>query len=281
MSTGGPGLERLRLRTALRKARTTAELTQRQVAEALDWSLSKVVRIESGQVGISLTDLRALISLYKITDRDYIDSLIASARVARYQQWSVYQDLYDKPFMSYLEFEASSEAVLNYQPLTVPGLMQTDGYARALLLANQLSRKDVERKIELRMARKSLLDNPDFRGSFLLDEAVFHRQVGGLRVHAAQIRHLFKACERPGIEIKVMPFSAGAYPGWGSSFVILELGDGYEDLLYLENPRGDQVMTRDDQELLSHYKTMFYSLFSEAVDISSLNAKFADLLDPY
>ena len=268
MGTRGPALERLRLRTVLRRARGHARLTQREVAEALDWSPSKIIRIENGAVSVSRTDLRALLALYKVEDEGVISSLIASARVARYQQWSAYQDLYDKSFLAYLEYEASAAGMLDYQPLAVPGMLQTEEYARSLL--SQVGRyagSDLERRVTLRMSRQAVLKSDSgFSGSFLLDEAVLRRQVGGSRVQAAQINRLLDLSTQAAIEIRVLPFIADVYPSWGYAFVILEFEEGYEDLLFLEHPRGDSV-TRDDQELVSGYKETFYSLFTDAVDI--------------
>jgi transcriptional regulator with XRE-family HTH domain len=252
----------------LRRVRGEAGLTQREVADALGWSPSKIIRIENGAVGVSQTDLRAMLTLYGVEDKEVISSLIASARVARYQQWSAYQDIYDRSFLSYLEYEASASGMLAYEPLAVPGILQTEEYAHALLSrVSQYAGSDLERRVALRMSRQAIIENnSSFSGSFLLDEAVLGRQVGGPRVRAVQINRLLDLAAHAAVEVRVMPFRADAYPGWGYPFVILEFEDAYEDLLFLEHPHGDQV-TRDDQELVSSYKETFYSIFSSAVDI--------------
>jgi transcriptional regulator with XRE-family HTH domain len=268
MNTRGPGLERLRLRTVLRRVRGDADLTQQKVAEELGWSLSKIIRIENGAVGVSQTDLRAMLALYGVKDGELISSLIASARVARYQQWSAYQDIYDKSFLSYLEYEASASGMLDYEPMVVPGILQTEEYARTLLSRiGKCSGNILERMITLRMSRQWVLENGSgFKGSFLLDEAVIRRQVGGSRVQKAQIDHLLNLAEHAAIEVRVIPFSEDVHPGYGFPFVVLEFEEGYDDLLFLEHPQAFLV-TRDEPELVSSYKETYYSVFSGAVDI--------------
>jgi hypothetical protein len=191
--------------------------------------------------------------------------------VARYQQWSAYQDIYPKAFLDYLEYEASASSMLNYEPLAVPGVLQTEEYARSLFSrVNQHAGNGLERRVALRMSRQAILE-PDsgFSGSYLLDEAVLQRQIGGPLAQAAQINRLLDLSAQTHIEIRVLPFTADAYPGWGYPFTILEFedaDDAYEDLLFLEDARGIQI-TRDDQELVSNYKEKYYSIFSNAIDI--------------
>jgi hypothetical protein len=209
-----------------------------------------------------------MLALYKIDEEEVIKSLIASARVARYQQWSAYQDIYDRSFLAYLEYEASASSILEYEPLAVPGVLQTEDYAHSLLSkVSQYAGSDLERRVALRMSRQVILESDSgFSGSFLLDEAVLRRATGGPRVQAAQIKRLIDLAAHPSIDIRIMPFTADVYPGWGYPFTILEFEDAYEDLLFLEHPHGDQV-TRDDQELVASYKETYYSIFSGAIDI--------------
>jgi transcriptional regulator with XRE-family HTH domain len=269
MSTrSSPALERRLLKDALRKARGGAGLTAKQVAEELGWSKSKLDRIEAGTVGVSQTDLRAMLFLYGVKDEGLVSSLIASARIARYLPWSAYKGIFGKSFLDYLDSEASASVMLDYEPLVVPGILQTEEYARTLL--SQVSRfdgNDLERRVAARMSRQAILaSGSGFSGSFLLDEAVLSRQVGGSGVQDAQIDRLLDLAAYATIEVRIMPFELGAYPDYGYPFVILEFEGPYEDLLFLEHPHGD-VVTKNKPVLAASYKEKFHSTFSGAIDI--------------
>src|ERR1041384_6155247 len=123
-----PAVARRRVRLALRRARDAAHLTQGQVAERMDWSLSKVMRIESGDVGISSTDLRALLALYAVTDQATVDQLLEDARTPRKQRGGAdarYRNSLPAALFQYIQFEAEAVAIRNYQNVLVPGLLQT------------------------------------------------------------------------------------------------------------------------------------------------------------
>src|SRR5580704_7099732 len=128
--TTSPVVQRRRLRTELRRARLDAGLTQEQVATAMDWSLSKLIRIENGTVGISMNDLKAILAHYKITDDRRSAELIALSRGARERSWwNSYRDVAPR-LIQLIEYEAAAFIARNFQPLIVPGLLQTEEYAR-------------------------------------------------------------------------------------------------------------------------------------------------------
>jgi transcriptional regulator with XRE-family HTH domain len=240
-----PVVQRRRLRTELRKARQDAGLTQEQVAAAMDWSLSKVIRIEAGSVGISTNDLRALLGYYQLDDPDLTSELVTLARAARERSWwSVYRDVAPPGLLQLIGYEAASFIVRNFETLLVPGLLQTEEYARAVIGAfEQGAAADrVNTLVEIRMRRQEQLDRDDppllF---FILDEAVVRRLMGGRDIMRRQIRHLVETAARPNVTIEIVPFSAGTHPGLRGPFVIVELPDpGDDDVLYLE-ARGDLV----------------------------------------
>ena len=120
-----PLLSRKRLRISLRHWREQRALTQEQVAEALDWSQSKVVRIESGKVRVSATEARALLGLYQVSDQDEVARLVELARVARRRAWyRDYEHALDLDYDDYLSYESSALAIETFQQLLVPGLLQ-------------------------------------------------------------------------------------------------------------------------------------------------------------
>jgi transcriptional regulator with XRE-family HTH domain len=263
-----PGFYRRRVRDALRKAREKAALTQRQAAEALDWSMSKLVRIEAGTVGVSTTDLRALLRLYEVDDPADVDALAEMARAARRRPWfSKYQRILNPAFAQYLGYESAASIIRGFQPLTIPGLLQTDDYARAILEANRASY--IDERVELRAARQELLDRENCPEIFyILDEAALYRRVGGLAVMRGQLRRLEELNNHPRVHVQVVPFAAGAHSSMNGGFTILEFADWDEDVLYQETPRGS-VTSREDQELVADYRERFDLLEAASLDKGS------------
>ena len=260
-----PAYFRRRVRDTLRDHREERKLTQRQAADALDWSMSKVVRIEAGTVGVSTTDLRALLQLYQVTDQAEVTNLVDMARATRRRPWfNKYQKILNPAFAQYLGYESSSSVIRGFQPLTIPGLLQTDDYSRAILEANRAS--DTEDRVELRIARQELLDRdscPDI--FYVLDEAALHRRVGGSAVMRGQLRHLKKLMEHPKVSVQIVPFSEGAHPSMSGAFTILEFADWDEDVLYQETARGS-VTSREDQNRVAEYRVNFDLLQAAAME---------------
>jgi transcriptional regulator with XRE-family HTH domain len=259
-----PAFNRRRVRDALRRARESARLTQREAADALDWSMSKLVRIEAGTVGVSTTDLRALLQLYRVADEAGVSALVEMARATRRRPWfSKYQRILNPAFAQYLGYESSSSTIRGFQSLAIPGLLQTDDYTRAILAANRAS--DIDERVELRIARQELLErdsSPEIY--YVLDEAALHRRVGGAAVMRGQLRHLKKLMERTKISVQVVPFAAGAHSSMSGSFTILEFADWDEDVLYEETPRGS-VTSREDQDRVADYRVRFDLLRAAAL----------------
>jgi transcriptional regulator with XRE-family HTH domain len=256
-----PIVQRRRLRAELRAARQKAKLTQDQVAEALDWSQSKIIRIEAGSVGISTTDLKALLSLYGIDDQGLVDRLVALGKAAKERGWwSNYRDILSlgrgHELLEFIEYESAAVIIRNFEPLLVPGLLQTEEYARAVI--SEYAPPDrVEALVEIRMKRQQLVEHRD--GPllfFVLDEAVLHRPVGSKDAMHRQILRLIELGRRPHVTIEVVPFSGGAHPGLLGSFVVLEFldpEDGY--VLCLENARGELTRREEPDEVQPYLDT--------------------------
>ncbi len=274
-----PAVLRRRLRTELRRARSTSGLTQRDAATGLDWSPSKLIRIENGSVGVTPVDLRALLSLYGVTDSGWIESLVEMARASKRPGWSEYRDVLSREFLIYLENEASASIIRQTEPLLVPGLLQTEEYSRAWLRSGNLGResaKFIDRAWEVRASRQEIFDQPDRPEMiFILDEAAVRRHVGGASIMRRQLEFLKSVVTSGQVEIAVIPFSAGAHQGLRGPFTILEFAEPEDDpVLYFENSLGDTV-TRDDTDLTSQYLTNFLELQEIAVQ----GADFLTLID--
>ena len=275
-----PTVQRRRLRVELRRARSQAGFTQKQVADDLGWSPSKLLRIENGQVGISRTDLRALLSHYGVVDTEQIRLFTDMAQQGRKQQtWSQYRDVLNPDFMMFLSYEGSASLLRQCEQLFVPGILQTEEYARSVIHAlatSDVTERDMDRQVEARMLRQNLLERADPPEMFfILDEAVVRRWVGvksgEAQIMRQQLRKLQELSDHPRVTLQVVPFSHGFHFGMQSSFVLLEFPDAEDDdLLFLENNRAS-VSTHDSSEVIARYKEEFWRLEEIAIDGSAVS----------
>ena len=259
--TPSPVVQRRRLRAELRRARLEAGLTQDQVASAMDWSLSKLIRIENGTVNISTNDLKAILAHYKITGEERTAAFLALSRGARERSWwSGYRDVASPRLLQMIEYEAASIITRNFQPLLVPGLLQTEAYARNVYqrLNPQESASRLESLVEVRMRRQELLSRSDAPLLFfIIAQAVVQRVVGGNAAMRRQLSQLIELAAMPNLTIEVVPFEAGAHPGLLGSFLIYEFPDAADDdALYLEGPTGD-LLSRDNPEEILSFREKF------------------------
>jgi transcriptional regulator with XRE-family HTH domain len=215
-----------RLRHELRRLREEAGLTHSEVARRLDWSASKLSRIETGQSRVQTGDVRDLLGAYGVTDEATAEALVQLAREARRRGWwTRYTDVLGSG--TYVGLEADASALHTYESMFVPGLLQTEDYARAIIRAD-LAKPDpetLERRLAARMARQEILSRPDPPQIWaVLDESVVGRPVGGPAVMRAQLQYLIEVSNRPNtpLTLQVLPLTVGAHPGMNGPFVILE-----------------------------------------------------------
>lgn len=230
-----PTVRRRRLAAELRRLREAAELTIDEVGEKLECSASKISRIETGHVGVTPRDVRDMLEVYGIED-DQREALVQLAREARKKGWwHAYSEVFTGAFIG-LESDASS--LHTHQALLVPGLLQTEGYSRAVIRATRpdAAEAEVERRVAARLARQKLLTDahpPEYWA--VVDEAVLHRVVGGPQVMRAQLGHLVKLAALPHVTLQVVPFAAGAHAGVESPFLILGFPEQADpDVVYVE-----------------------------------------------
>jgi transcriptional regulator with XRE-family HTH domain len=271
---------RRRLRVELKRLRGLADLTQRQVAEKLEWSPSKVIRIESGQVGISVTDLRALVGLYRGTsdtgDGPTLDHLEDLARGSKRQPFAEYKDVLAPETIRFFSYETSASLIRHVQPLVVPGLLQIEDYTRALLQAYGDNPEVIDRVVDVRRERQEVLDRQNPPEVFtILDESVLRRRVGGTGVMVRQLEYLKSLDARGRVRIQVVPFSAGAYSGVQGPYVHLEFAEPSDpDVVFLDNDRGGMGFI-DDPEVTGRYQEEFFALEDLAARPGTL-AQYAD-----
>ncbi|MFJ8633375.1 helix-turn-helix domain-containing protein [Streptomyces sp. NPDC093568] len=285
MSAPSAAEQRLKLRTELRKARVSAGLTQRQVAKQMEWSPSKLLRIESGEVSISVNDLRPLLTTYGISDRRRIEGLLDLARGSRKMPFAEYRDVFKPEFLQFLALEASASAARYFNSLQLPRLLQTEEYTRAIATAygsGVTLTETEERMLEAQLSRQDLLQSeacPDLY--FILDEAILHRQIGGTGVMRAQLQRLAELSKHPKVTIMVVPYTAGAHPGLQGPFTLFEFAsDEMPDSLFLENPRGDTVGSNKPEET-RRYLELFWQLedLSISGDMETLMHRLIQRID--
>lgn len=260
-----PVILRRRLRITLRNARIALGKSQKEVAEALDWAPSKLLRVEAGSSSISTVDLRSLLAYYNITAPERVDELVTMARFARRQLFNSYSDVLKTQYFTYLQFESAATVMRSFQPLLIPGLLQTQDYAESILrlAANPpLNTEEViDRRLQARMERQEILlkdDGPEL--FFILDEAALCRHVGGKAVMLGQLEHLLTFGESPKVHIQVLPFGRGEHSGLFGSFIVLEFPAPEDESLVFMERRLDDVVLREDPEDVALYVERFFNL---------------------
>ncbi|MFE5395585.1 helix-turn-helix domain-containing protein [Streptomyces sp. NPDC056568] len=284
MTVSSAALLRLRLRTELRKARQAAGLTQREVAGAMEWSPAKLIRIEAGEVGISVNDLRSLLAHYGVDDQERTGQLLDMARGSRKMPFTEYRDLYDKEFLQFLALEQAAWITRQYGPLVIPGTLQTEEYMRAVMrvFSPEATEDVIDRAVEGRLARQEVLEHTQERELYyVLDESVLRRVCGGRAVMRRQLEHIAELAARPGITIKILPFSSGAHPGILGPFTIFEFPAGdMENTLFVEDSRGNTFPANSTEET-RRYLERFWELeeLSIAEDVGTLLRRLAARLE--
>ena len=260
-----PVLPRRRLRAELKKARQHSGLTQEQAASEMYWSESKVIRIENGSSGVSVTDVRALLDLYGVTDPAQVNLLVELAQAARKRSLlGAYRDVAPQSLLQLIEYESVASAIKQFETIFIPGILQTEDYARAVIENyyhdEQPDSSRLRALVELRLQRKDLFDSEDAPSfHFMLDEAVVRRLVGGASAMRRQLGRLIEVADKPNVAVEIIPFSAGLNPGMRNPFEIIEFSDPSEsDIVFMESRRGD-IISDVTEETLS-YREAFKEL---------------------
>ncbi len=248
-----PAVHRRRLRSELRKLREAAGLTQRDVARAMEWSLSKLIRIETGAVSITTNDLKALLQHYAVTDPGQVTQLLDIARFSREKSWwNIYRDVAEPAYINFLGYEHSASIIRNFEPLLVPGLLQTEEYARELLqyIRGPKDPKRIDALVALRMERQELMSRADPpQLHIIIDEAVIRRVVGGPHLMRRQLLRMREATEQPNMTLRVVPFTFGMYRSLRVPYVLFEFADAEnETVLFLEYPQEDMIVVETSQD---------------------------------
>ncbi|MEU2121436.1 helix-turn-helix domain-containing protein [Nocardia niwae] len=268
-------MPRRQLGRHLRDLRNRAGMTTRVAARQLEWSEAKIWRIETGQTSLRGLDVEAMCKVYGAPP-DLLEPLRALARDTKAKGWwTAYGDVIPEGFDVYIGLEEAAARVFTYENELVPGLLQTEGYTRAVIAAAhpELSADEIDRRVRLRQARQALVNRPDepLVLDALIDETVLRRRIGGPEVTSGQLDHLLRMAELPNVRIRLVPMDCGYHDGMTSGrFVLLEFHEARSGeppeppVVYLEAFTGPVYVDKEHE--IGRFRTAFASIEAAAVD---------------
>jgi DNA-binding XRE family transcriptional regulator len=235
-----PTVLRIILGRQLQTLREKAGMSYEQAADTIYASAWTLRRMEKAEVGLKLNYVKSLLMAYGITDVRDIDTFLDLAREANKPGWwHSYTDVLPAWFRVFPGLEQAAELIRGYEPHCIPGLLQTEEYARALTAAGypNASSEETARRVALRMARQQILSRPEPpRLWVVIDEAVLRRPVGGTAVMSAQLGQLIEATAQPNVTLQVLPLAVGAHPVMYGMFHLLRFPAAeLPDIIYGEN----------------------------------------------
>lgn len=263
-----PTVRLRRLATELRRLRTAAGLTREDVEKQTGLNAATLYRLETAKSRPQRRTLLALLLLYGVSDETRHAELVALSRQAAELGWlQQFEDDLPEQYTAYISFEAEACGMRTYENVFVPGLLQTEAYARACIkgVLPGVDGEEVERRVEARLQRQESIKKKNALQLWaIIDEAVLEREVGGPDVMVEQLRYLVDVAGRTNITLQVLPYSVGAHPGMHGSFVIMDFPDDADpSLVYIETMAGGLFLEGDD---LRRYSTIFEHLRAGAVN---------------
>lgn len=271
--TTGSTVPRRQLGRYLRDLRNRQKITVKTAAEALEWSETKIWRVETGQTSLRSLDVEQMCRIYAAPP-DMTEALMGLAKETKAKGWwHAYGDVIPENFDLYLGLEEASAQLAWYEPELVPGLLQTEGYARTVISADKpdVDPEEIDRRVQLRIERQALIRRrtAPLKLRAVLNESILRRPVGGRDVMAAQLDALAEAAELPNVRLRVVPFSAGLHHGLMSGpFEVLRFprnGDGQDSeppTVYVDGYTGDLYL--DKAAEVERYADAFEHIWAAA-----------------
>jgi transcriptional regulator with XRE-family HTH domain len=271
------------LAAELRRLRKGADLTREDVSDKTGINNATLYRIETARARPQARTLTSLLNLYEVDDeqRDYLTGL---CRDATQQGWlRPYHSELPEEYTAYISFESEAQGVRNYESLFIPGLLQTEDYARSVIrgVLPSATEAEVEDRVRARIERQEgLAKDTPLKFWAVLDEAALRRVVGGPAVMRTQLDHLVSAAKAPNVTFQVIRFGAGAHPGMPGQFVLMDFVDPMDtNLIYIDTMAGDLFL--ESAADISRYRAIFDNLVAVALspnDSASLVAEIASEL---
>ncbi|WP_329388478.1 helix-turn-helix domain-containing protein [Streptomyces sp. NBC_01351] len=269
-ANGNPTVRRRRLGAELRRLRLASGLTSTQVAEQLMISQPKISHLENGRRAINPRDVRDLCGLYGVTDQRVVDALMRMAGESGRQGWWV--AFGEVPYSVYIGLETEASSIRSYEPLVIPGLLQSPAYAAAVIAETipLATPEQAAARLELRLRRQHRAHHParSFRLWVVLDESALRRVVGSPGIMREQLEHLNYLSTQPHITVQVLPHDVGAHPGISGQFSILNFADAPgKGTVYLERFTSDLYLEKRSD--VQHYSVMYDHLHAQALNPAS------------
>jgi hypothetical protein len=217
-------------------------MTGEQVGERVERSASWISRVEGGRIGIRGRDLRDLLDLYEVDDAARRDELLSLAEKGRARSWwSEYSGSISEAYATFIGFEDEATRFDSYEPMVVPGLLQQESYARALVESGipQLTKREIEDRVQVRLRRQEVLRKPDpLHLSLVLQESVLRQRVGSTQIMRDQLRHLIEAAGQPNVDLRILTDEHTSPIGSFHHFVLIYLESDVPDTVYVEDFAG-------------------------------------------
>jgi transcriptional regulator with XRE-family HTH domain len=262
----GPTVLRMLLGSQLRALREAAGITPDDAGYEIRASRSKISRLEHGRVSFKVRDVDDLLTFYGVTDDQQRARMLQLAHQANDQGWwASYDDVLPDWFRTYVGLEQATSLIRTYELQFVPGLFQTEAYARAVTVLGHrgASAAEIDRRVSLRLRRQHLLAGSEPRLWAVIDESALRRPVGGREAMREQLRHLIEVADMPQVTLQIMSFERGGHSAAGGSFSILRFAEpGLPDIVYIEQLTGALYM--DGRDDVDHYQEVMNSLSIEA-----------------
>jgi len=257
-----PTVRLRRLAGELRRLRAAADLTREEVADRTGINEATLYRLETGRARPQQRTLLSLLEAYSVPEAQR-EEIVALSKGADGQGWlRPYHSELSEQYSAYISFEAEAKAVRNYESSFIPGLLQTEDYARAVIrgVLPQATSRDVEQRVQARMERQAVLEKSELLQLWaIVDEAALHRVVGGDKVMREQLEHLQAMASEPQVTLQVIPFRAGAHPGMPGSFVLMSFPDAADpEIVYTDSMAGEVFLEAEAD--VSRYGLIFDNL---------------------
>ncbi|MEV6346512.1 helix-turn-helix transcriptional regulator [Actinoplanes sp. NPDC051851] len=247
-----PTVKLRRLTAELKRLRIAAGVTIDDVVKQTGIDQSSVYRIERALNKPQRRTVTTLLALYHVDDQRR-ETLLTWLKESDQQDWlQAYEPYLPEQYQAYVGFEYEAERLSNYEPLFVPGLLQTADYARAVIedvgQERHFTPEEVQKRLDVRRHRQSILHRPaPLQLYSVIDEAAIRRTVGGPEIMRAQIQHLAKVSAASNVTLRIVPFSAGAYPGMTGPFTVMYFTDPFDaPLVYAEGVTGNAFLEREN-----------------------------------
>jgi hypothetical protein len=256
-------LQQRQLARTLRRLREDAGLSLEEAAPRLDWSTSKLGRIETAQQGVDVHGVRSMLDLYNVGGAQWTEIIDMVREARKKDEWHTH----GISNQGYVRLEIDAAVVHNYQLAYVPGLLQTAEYARAVFrgFRPQRTEAELDHHVRVRLLRqRRLTEDPPLELVTIVDETVLRRPVGGVKVMRDQLRHLTRQAALPSVCLQVMPVTVGVHQGMNGSFTVLGFAEPDEPAIaYTENVVSATHVHKEAE--VREYKLVFDRLRSEAL----------------